>query len=426
MPGARVPGCPAPSITTVGGDRRHHFRHLRKDAATEHGPETWHHIESKEVVAEWAPTRYPNAVVELEKVLAAGARIADVFVTFPDGTRFAIEVQFSSLPVEKFRERHSWYRHAGIVDVWLFIHAGVHLRAGWDDIVRVELSPVHRAALDETGRLLGVNPILRRAGYGTGQLSLGRRTWTTHPQPGSEAPFTTEPLDSFILAEGGMTSAALEQLDANTSTALAAIDAAARARAEADRQREVARQARVRAAQDRAGARTANAERTAPRNTELLTRWETSPEGASALEYFGGLILPDWFVDDGDLQIGIPARIWKWRLIRTVVVPLRPEEMVTASKLLRELALTYPRTFPVNATERELRKMLSALETEGVLDRVPGQHGYYVAKQTTGSGVADAPPEKCVVCGGQISKEFPHRRTHFGRCERQAHTAGMP
>ena len=303
-----MPGCPAPSITTVGGDRRHHFRHLRKDAATEHGPETWHHIESKEVVAEWARTRYPNAVVELEKVLAARARIADVFVTFPDGTRFAIEVQFSSLPVEKFRERHSWYRHAGIVDVWLFIHAGVHLRAGWDDIVRVELSPVHRAALDETGRLLWVNPILRRAGYGTGQLSLGRRTWTTHPQPGSEAPFTTEPLDSFSLAEGGMTSAALEQLDANTSTALAAIDAAARARAEADRQREVARQARVRAAQDRAGARTANAERTAPRNTELLTRWETSPEGASALEYFGGLILPDWFVDDGDLQIGIPNR----------------------------------------------------------------------------------------------------------------------
>ncbi|KAA9085420.1 hypothetical protein [Microbacterium radiodurans] len=214
-------------------------------------------------------------------------------------------------------------------------------------------------------------------------------------------------------------------MDADTSTALATIDAAEQARAEADRQRQATRQARVRAAQARAGARTANAERNAPRETELLMRREASPEGAPALEYFGELILPDWFVDDGDLQVGIPARIWKWRLIRTVIVPLRPEEMLTAPKLLRELTLTYPCTLPVNTIERELRKMLSALGTEGILDRVPGQHGYHVARKAPGSRLADVPPGICVVCGGQISKEFPHRRTHFGRCERHAHEAGM-
>lgn len=416
-----VPGCPAPEITTVGGERRHHYRHLVKDVATDHGAETWYHLEAKQVLAAWAAEHCPNAVVEIEKVLGSRDRIADVFATLPDGTQYAIEVQFSSLTPDLFAERHRWFRGAGIVDIWLFIHAGVHFRTGWNDTRNVTYSPTHRAVRDSDVRVLWVNPQQQRIGYATRTLSIGNRTYRTHAQ--DEGEFAVEPLEQFRLDARGMATVALAKIDQDTAAANDAVDSAERARVAAEQrwQDEFAR--RTRAAQSASATAKVEAGTRDKLHAAIIARWESSPEGRAAFAQFGGLFLPPWLLDNGELDIAIPARVWKWRLIREIVLPLRNGQRLTSSMLLYALGRTYPKVFPARETEREIRNMLRELEAEGLLGRVLGQPGYY----TTVTAVDAVAPLKhdvaegiCPICEWPLSKEIPGMKVHFGDCERRA------
>lgn len=417
-----VPGCPAPQITTVSGDRRHHYRHLAKDATTEHGPETWYHLEAKQVLASWARERHPFAIVEQERVLGARDRIADVFVALPGGSRYAIEVQFSSLTPELFRERHQWYRDAGIIDVWLFIHAGVNLRTEWDNTVRVTYSPTGRAIADAGLRVLWVNPQQKMVGYATSPLKVGARTYRTHPT--NEGEFTTEPIDNFKLTRTGMSSDALVAVDADTAAARDATEKAKRAHAAAEGRRQEERKRRARAAEQLAARMYLDATQRAVRRAEIVARWNASPEAHDALNRFGGLVLPIWLLDDGELDLTVPGRVWKWWLVREIILPLPSGRNVTASLLLRELSRTYPReVFPVRATERELKLLLRALVHEGLLAPVAGQPGYYTipsAAAVVERSGSELPAGKCVVCGGLLSRDISGMRVHFGECERRA------
>ena len=56
-------------------------------------------------------------------------QLPDVLVAFPDGRRFAFEVQYAPLTIDAWRARHAGYRAHGIVDIWLFGHIPPHLRA---------------------------------------------------------------------------------------------------------------------------------------------------------------------------------------------------------------------------------------------------------------------------------------------------------
>jgi hypothetical protein len=55
-------------------------------------------------------------------------QVPDVLVVFPDGRRFAFEVQYAPLTIAAWRARHDGFRAQGIVDVWLFGHIPPHLR----------------------------------------------------------------------------------------------------------------------------------------------------------------------------------------------------------------------------------------------------------------------------------------------------------
>lgn len=418
-----VHGCPRPEITTVGGERRHHYRHLVKDAATDHGAETWYHLEAKQVLATWASARHAGAVVEIEKILGSRDRVADVFVTIPGGTQYAIEVQFSSLTPELFRERHRWYRDAGIVDVWLFIHAGVHLRTDWNDTCYASYSPTHRAVRKSAVPVLWINPQQQMVGYATRTLSIGPRTYRTHAD--SEGDFAVEPLANFHLTQTGMASALLSAIDVDTAAAQEAIERAGRARAAADerRQQELERRARARALQLAASSGQASGAERNNKRAAIAARWESSPEGQAAYEYFGGLMLPLWLLDDGELDITIPGRVWKWRLVREVVLPLRNDQYLTSWAILHELGRTYPEVFPARATEREINSLLRELETEGLLSRVAGQPGYYTAvaaKEAAARLEPNGPAGMCAICGRQLSKDIPGMTVHFGECERRA------
>jgi hypothetical protein len=55
-------------------------------------------------------------------------QVPDVLVVFPDGRRFAFEIQYAPLTIDAWRARHAGYRAQDIVDIWLFGHIPPHLR----------------------------------------------------------------------------------------------------------------------------------------------------------------------------------------------------------------------------------------------------------------------------------------------------------
>ncbi len=419
-----VSGCPHPAITTVGGERRHHYRHLRADPSTEHGPETWYHLEAKAVLAAWAIEKYPDAVVEFEKVLAFGERVADVFVTLPDSTRYAIEVQFSSLTPERFLERHEWYQSAGIVDVWLFIHAGIHLRTDWSNTVQVDYSPVHRAVAEACGRTLWVNPQLRQVGYGTVRQTIADRSWVTHADGAGQ--FVSEMLEHLTLSSTtGITSDRLDALDSGTAAFRMALTHAEQGRLDNERRRSEERAERDQAARRSSEELARGISERAARRASIRALWNQSEEADAALAHFGGLVLPTWLTEDGGLDVAVPAVVWRWRLLRMVILPLPDGDYVTTSRLARELGWTYPGKFPASSTDRELARFLRTLAEAGLLERVPGQAGYYTnmsgATVDLPTWMTESPmaPRLCPACGLAMSPEIPEMRSHFGPCERR-------
>jgi Competence protein CoiA-like family len=124
-----VPDCPDPRLITRGGSRRDHFAHRHLADASSHAPERWYHVCAKHLIGDWARRSYPEARVQVDHEAVDNGQIPDVLVVFPDGRRFAFEVQYAPLTIDAWRARHAGYRAQGIVDIWLFGHIPPHLRA---------------------------------------------------------------------------------------------------------------------------------------------------------------------------------------------------------------------------------------------------------------------------------------------------------
>lgn len=123
-----VPGCPDPRLITRGGSRRDHFAHRQLVDAITHAPERWYHFCAKSLVGEWARRQHPEARVQVDHEAVDNGQVPDVLAVFPDGQRFAFEIQYAPLTIEAWRARHAGYRAQGIMDVWLFGHIPPHLR----------------------------------------------------------------------------------------------------------------------------------------------------------------------------------------------------------------------------------------------------------------------------------------------------------
>ena len=124
-----LPDCPDPRLITRGGSRRDHFAHRHIVDATIHAPERWYHVCGKHLIGAWARRRYPQARVQVDHEAVDNGQVPDVLVVFPDGRRFAFEVQYAPLTIDAWRARHTGYRAHGIVDTWLFGHIPPHLRS---------------------------------------------------------------------------------------------------------------------------------------------------------------------------------------------------------------------------------------------------------------------------------------------------------
>jgi Competence protein CoiA-like family len=112
-----VPDCPTPAFTTVGGRRRHHFRHL---VAVRHASETIYHIISKDRIAAWLRVAHPDAVLDVDESNLENGRRADVLATLPSGRRVAFEIQAAALTRDELARRQHAYRSLGITDIWIW------------------------------------------------------------------------------------------------------------------------------------------------------------------------------------------------------------------------------------------------------------------------------------------------------------------
>ena len=124
-----VPGCGDPRLIARGGSRRDHFAHRHVVDAIAHAPERWYHLCGKHLIGDWARRHYPEARVQVDHEAVDNGQVPDVLVVFPDGRRFAFEVQYAPLTIDAWHARHAGYRAQGIVDSWLFGHIPPHLRA---------------------------------------------------------------------------------------------------------------------------------------------------------------------------------------------------------------------------------------------------------------------------------------------------------
>ena len=109
-------------VHVKGGPEKHiqiHFAHKRGECAWSAETESIRHSQGKKVLAEWLHQQFPQAEILLEKRLPAPNRIADIFVTFPDGRQLAIEFQCAHLDIDEWHLRHNAYKNAGIQDIWI-------------------------------------------------------------------------------------------------------------------------------------------------------------------------------------------------------------------------------------------------------------------------------------------------------------------
>ena len=92
-----------------------------------HAPETWFHYTGKRLVGAWAQERYPQArVVDREAV--SNRQVPCSSSSFPDGRRFAFEIQYAALTEDEWTWRHAGYFVQGIVDIWRSAHLPRYLR----------------------------------------------------------------------------------------------------------------------------------------------------------------------------------------------------------------------------------------------------------------------------------------------------------
>lgn len=163
------PGCVSPELTVVNrsefSQRRDGFKHL--SGARKHGAETLFHLQGKALIHDWVTRRFPGVLVAVESASGLSERVADVLLTWPDGRRVAIEIQYAPLTPSAWLRRHESYLGQGVTPVWLLGHTGVHMRPAPPPSRRspergeqqVRWTALHRAMTENEAQVLWLSPV---------------------------------------------------------------------------------------------------------------------------------------------------------------------------------------------------------------------------------------------------------------------------
>ena len=277
-----VPGCDAP-ISTRSGSRRDHFFHV---ARVEHpgGPESVHHLAAKAMLAQWASAKVGDdaQVVEeqtIKNVELGLNRRPDVLVTWNDGRRVALEVEYKRFPPDAWRSKQDDLDRDAVTCSWLIGHARVTTDATNPILVRV---PGLAGTLAAAGRHpLVVNPVTRQIGtLAASDHSKALSEWTYL------ARLHIDDLDDCDLdPDAGLVTPAMRQIDEARRKALAAEKALEKMRSNAQRGRWY----------------------------EYERRWELSPERERILGRWGEI--PTLLMSSGEGGDCIHASPVHWRAI---------------------------------------------------------------------------------------------------------------
>lgn len=249
-----MPDCADRRLTTVARHprRRDGFSHYA--GAGGHSAESEAHQQGKAALVAWVTQSLGGQGVHAaaKRSTSDHSRVADVMVTWPDGRKVALEVQYAPLSVHDWRARHESHREQGIPAVWLLGHTGTHLRPArrydWeseeDAAGLVALSDLMRAMADAGAPVLWINPVLGQGPtIGTAVVTVpvdedGHRSYEDgHDDEAFDVPprsfdvraaLATDLLSSCTLDPTGLSTLALDRLR-TAELELAAINAARRA-----------------------------------------------------------------------------------------------------------------------------------------------------------------------------------------------------
>lgn len=147
-----MPDCSDRRLTTVSrshSGRRDGFRHFAKGHGN-HSPESLNHQQAKLAVASWITKRHSGLLVQLEELVGARDRVADVLVTsVTSGKRMAIEIstrRCRSLSGGSVTSRTPTW-------MWLICSSWDTRLSITDAHGKVELTSLHRAMLKAGSRL---------------------------------------------------------------------------------------------------------------------------------------------------------------------------------------------------------------------------------------------------------------------------------
>ncbi|HET9919718.1 MAG TPA: competence protein CoiA family protein [Ktedonobacteraceae bacterium] len=131
------------SVHVRGGPEKRtqlHFAHQKGECAWSTEAESVRHARGKVVIANWLREQFPEGRVTLEERLPEPNRIADIYLVHADGRRWALEFQCAPLDVEEWKHRHSAYREAHILDIWII---GTNRREKQEAFIEAILAMAH-------------------------------------------------------------------------------------------------------------------------------------------------------------------------------------------------------------------------------------------------------------------------------------------
>lgn len=364
-----VPGCGSPLLTVVDRKtRRDGFAH---HSGGGHPGVGLAHLQSQLLVQRWVRTRYPALQVELEMTTEDGSRRADVMAISPtSGARIAFEIQYAGMTTQEWEARHLSYRQQGIVDIWLWGYGGDHARPSPSGSNHINGSATLRAVTAHGSTILFIDPEWEQIGYASHLPEPFAAPDVRTLSPDGYGQLHAEPMDAFRLnADRQLTSTKLEELVRGEDLIRVALK---------EREREWAREhAAEQARQERKEqAKARFFERVGTKASESERRWIGSADHQKMLALFG--VIPRVLRHEpvsGNTPIRLPIApmVWQGRLYLRHIHQQPVGRRLSIRRMSSELQDMDP---DVRFAEEAVRSWLGALETRGVVARVPTTHRY--------------------------------------------------
>lgn len=384
-----VPGCLV-EITTVSGNRRHHFRHNQPAPHPSDG-ESEAHLAAKAMLAEWASARLPDgASVREEETVKDPAtsmhRIADVMVTWPNGDKTAFEVEYKPYTPDAWRTKQTDYDSKSVPCAWLLGHTKVkparqrsHALGDCSNLVKV---PALGAAFAADGRhILVVNPVTKQVGTLAGDRDFTERV--------------TRFAGEAWLALDAIDECHLDPVLGLVTPTMRRIDAAVAAREEARRREEAA----MRLAAERRAAQAAREKAEAARKQERWAQIEAKNQAAwdnSALKEQAntrwGTGLPDLLAKPARDTWGIHALPVHWH---TALYLNHIDDKPTGHRFtITDCYATLARegidkNWDTKKAFKALINYLNSLQQAGLITIHRSEQGFVAGIETTGTTIDD-------------------------------------